>query len=166
MYPRGGFHLAGRPPFVARTLAPLATDLLFRLAAALPLQHARPVELEIRIARFEKTDRFLVQGAAPDANAGRRAKPVEDARPPPAAPATRLNDERVLVSALVFVEAELWQDYFLLDVFAVFFTAGRTTRFAAGRFAVESVAAFLPSRSGFSAALAGLALRISTGVAR
>ena len=162
-----GCRLCFTPPVVPRTFPALATDFGLRLAAPLPFQNPCPVELQIRIARFEQTNRFFVERPAPDADAGRRAKPVEDSRPTLAAPARRLNDEGVLVTPFVLVEAELRQDYFLLDGFTVFFAAGLATRLAAGFFADEfDAAVFFTSRSGLAAALGGAALRASAGVAR
>lgn len=163
----GSCRLCFTPALVPRTLPALATVLLLGVAAPLPFQDPCPVELQVRIARLEQTNRFFVERPAPDADAGRRAKPIEDSRSTLAAPARRLNDEGVLVSPFVFVEAELRQDYFLLDGFTVFFAAGLATRLAAGFFADEfDAAVFFTSRSGLAAALGGAALRASAGVAR
>jgi hypothetical protein len=62
---------------------------------------------------LDHPDRIFVERGPADANAGRRPEPIKDAgtRLPPASP--RVDDERVLVAALVAVEPKEWQDYFL-----------------------------------------------------
>jgi hypothetical protein len=156
LYPRNRSRATRGTPFPPRPLAALTRNLGSDVAAPLALEDSRPVELELRIPRFQQTDRFFVERAAADPDAGRRAKPVKDARASLAAATRRLDDEGVLVAAFVLVEAELWQGYFFLGVLAVFFTAGRATRFAACRFA----------GSGLAAGFAWAVFRASAGVAR
>ena len=77
---------------------------------------------------------------SPDADAWRRAEPVEDARPrfsPSSAPgAVRMHDKRVLVTAFVARKPEMRQSYFLFSVrvavlrAAVFDRAGEALRAA------------------------------------
>jgi hypothetical protein len=78
-------------------------------------ENARPVEFDVGVVLLQQPDRFLVDRRASDADARRRAEPVQKALPRPApAPARPDFGERGrLVSALVAIEAQLRQGYFL-----------------------------------------------------
>ena len=89
---------------------------------------------------LDQADGILVECRASDLDARWRAKPVQNPRPPLAFALLRVDDERVLVAALVAAEPELRQDYFLfwaLAVVAAAFLAGAAFAlvFAAGAFA-------------------------------
>jgi hypothetical protein len=66
---------------------------------------------------FDEPDGVFVERRSADAHAWWSSEPIEDARPrftaPAAARAVRVNDERVLVPALVAGEPQMRQNYFL-----------------------------------------------------
>ena len=88
---------------------------------------------------LDESNRIFVERGASDSYTGRGAKPVKD--PGPALPFAllRVDDEGVLVAALVAAEPELRQNYFLFCVLAaeagVFFAGALALAFAAGVFA-------------------------------
>ena len=102
---------------------------------------------------FDPFDGVLVERGAPDFEAGRRAEPVEYARPRSAAAAASVNEGGCFVPARVAGKPQKWQSYlrladrpvFLAGLGAAFFLAGLALAF------------------GFAAPLAGLteALRVS-----
>ena len=87
------------------------------IRTVLPLQDARPVELDVGIVLLYQPDRVFVECRSSDADAWWSAKPIEDAGSGfPAAAATgavRVHDKRVLVPAFVAAEPQVRQGYFL-----------------------------------------------------
>jgi len=83
----------------------------------LPFQDARPVEINVWVVLLDQANRVFVERRSPDADAGRRSKPVEDARsrfPATSAPgAVRMHDKGVLVPAFVARKPQMRQNYFL-----------------------------------------------------
>jgi hypothetical protein len=76
----------------------------------LTFENPRPVELHSRIQLFDQVDRLFVERGASDLDARRRAEPVQDSRSRLAAAALfGVDDEGVLVTALVAVEAQIRQ---------------------------------------------------------
>ena len=88
--------------------------------------------------RFKQPSGFVVQGGSSDAYAGRCAEPVQQPLAAAAATAatTRIHQRGRFVSALVAIEAELRQVYFLFGFFAGLagfaFFAGGLAFFTAG----------------------------------
>ena len=105
----------------------------------LPFQDPGPVERDVGVVLFYEADGIFIERRAPDLDAGRRPEPVKD--PGPALPffLLRVDDEGVLVAALVAREPELRQGYFLFCVFAfgaAGFLADFDLAFATGAFAL------------------------------
>ena len=164
-----------RPARARRALGAPAFVDGWRLVTLFAAQDPRPVEFDLRVAGFDVADRIRIERRAADTDAGRRSEPIKDAGPHLPPEADRLDDERVLVPAFVFAEAEMWQNYFpLRDVpeaffaaplaavrgaaFAAFFT-GAVAFFGAGFVAVRFAGAVLDAFG--VAAFAAAALRDS-----
>ena len=107
------------------------------------LQDSGPVELDVRIVLLDKANCVFVQRRTPDANSGWRPEPIKNARArlpaSTAAAAMRVDDEGVLVTALVAAEPEVRQGYFLFWARDALLRAGALPRagdaFRAGGFA-------------------------------
>jgi len=87
-----------------------------------------PVEPHVRMRGLDQAYGLRIERGAADPDAWRRPEPVEDARVPPGALAGGVNDERVLVTALVAREAEARQIYFLFCARAAVLAAGAFAR--------------------------------------
>ena len=93
-------------------------DRLPRLVGwrALALQDPRPFELDPGVQLLDEADRVLVERCPADLDSRRGPEPIKDARPRTAAPAIGIDDEGVLVTALVAIEPQIRQNYFLFFV--------------------------------------------------
>jgi hypothetical protein len=69
----------------------------------LAVEDLGPVEADLRVVLFDQANRLVVERRAADANARRRAKPVQDSRAFP--PARIVDNVGVLVTTLVSREA-------------------------------------------------------------
>jgi hypothetical protein len=95
-----------------RAGAPLdEARLLFR--SGLAFQNSRPVELDVRIVFLDQFDCAFVESGATDLDAWRRPKPIEDPGSCLSAAPIGVDDERILVAALVAAETKVRQGYFL-----------------------------------------------------
>lgn len=121
----------------ARLAGPTATAFVLwrrrRLlrGRVLPLQNAGPVELEIRIVRFDEADGVFVECRSPNADARRRPEPIEDARTRPPALSSGVDHVGVFVAVLVAAEPEIRQGYFLFVALAFAFAARAAGGFTA-----------------------------------
>ena len=102
-------------------------------------QQPRPIELHVGVVCFQQPSGFVVQRRASDAYAGGCAEPVEQTLAATAAsPATtRLHQRGRLIAALVAIDADLRQGYFLFVFLAgfagfAFFAAAGFAFFGAG----------------------------------
>ena len=98
----------GKLPRRALGAPPLAPGLR-RWRQGRRLAQGVPIELDVRILRFEHAHHVFIQGLAPDPDVRRGAKPVQELLPHLAAAARRLLDEgEVLVAALVPDDSKEW----------------------------------------------------------
>ena len=111
-------------------------------------QQPRPIELHVGVVCFQQPLGFVVQRGSPDAHAGGCAEPVEQplAAAAPAPATTRLDQRGRLIAALVAIDADLRQGYFLFVFLAGFagfaFLAAGFAFFAAGLGGLAGFAAF------------------------
>ena len=75
-------------------------------------EDSRPVELHVGIVLFEQVYGVFVDRGAADADAGRRAEPIEDAMLSASSPARALHERGRFVAAPITIEAQVWQRYF------------------------------------------------------
>jgi len=94
------------------------------LRDALLLQDSGPVELDVRITLFNRSNGDLVECGPSDLDARWSAKPVENSGSRSASPAIAVDDEGVFVAAFVATEPQVRQGYFLFCARAAF-AAGR-----------------------------------------
>jgi hypothetical protein len=99
---------------VALPLAAAATVRLLRSrlcfgSRRIPLEYPGPVEFDLGVVLFDQADGVFVQRGAADPDAWRGAEPIEYSRARPAPPSFRVDEECVLVAALVAAEPEVRQ---------------------------------------------------------
>jgi hypothetical protein len=115
----------------------------------LAFQDPCPVELNVGVVLFDQPDGIFIERGSADAHAGRRPKPIEDARSrfsAASAPgAVRMHDKRVFVPAFVARKPQMRQNYFLFWVRVAVLRAGVFERegeaFRAADFARRGAAA-------------------------
>ena len=127
----------------------------FRCGCSLALQDPRPFELDPGVQLLDEANRVFVERCPAHLDSRRGPEPIEDARPRTPAPAIGIDDEGVLVTALVAIEPQIRQNYFL------FFTGRAGAALRAGALRAAATAT-LRTGAGFFFAATALAVRTGT----